>query len=153
MDAGTNLLLQGIKVEDVPDVHSTADHARRKTLAWATALKEASKSELNRLTQQEAAVVHGCEAEKKKKCDRSVLDCKMEIQVMVSGCLARFGDDVNVVSILGDLLKLMLCKEDRKHLSIETLLDIAANMIRQLNIPGTIRFRLRTLVAELLCKE
>ena len=88
-----------------------------------------------------------------KKSDRSVLDCKMETQVVVSGCLAWFGDDVNVVSILGDLLKLMLCKEDRKHLRIKTLLDIAANMIRQLNIPGTVRFRLQALVAELLCKE
>ena len=71
---------------------------------------------------------------------------------MVSGCLARFGDDVNVVSILCDLLKLMqdICKKDGVHLSILTLLDITANMIRQLNIPGTLRLRLRTLISELL---
>ena len=141
VDAGMNLVLQGIKVEE-SKLHSVADHVRRKTLAGATALKGPAKSKLNSLTHQQAA---------EKKSDRSVLDCKMEIQVVVSGCLARFGDDVNVVSILGDLLKLMLCKEDRKHLSIETLLDIATNMIRQLNIPGMVRFRLR--IAELLCKE
>ena len=114
LDAGMNLVLQGItageqklvnKVEE-SKLHSVADHVRRKTLAGATALKGQAKSKLNSLTHQQAA---------EKKSDRSVLVCKMEIQVVVSGCLARFGDDVNVVSILGNLLKLMLCKEDRKH--------------------------------------
>ena len=135
--------------------HSVAGHAKRKTLAGATILGEATTSKLNRLTHHQAAGVHGCDAEKKKKqklSGRSLLDCKMEIQVMVSGCLARFGDDVNVVSILCDLLKLMqdICKESGVHLSILTLLDITASMIRQLNLPGTLRLRLRTLISELL---
>ena len=63
----------------------------------------------------------------------------------------QYSDNVDVVSISCDLLKLL--QDVEAFDNNEVLFDFAVNMIRQLNIPNALRLRLPILVTELLCNR